>query len=575
MSKPDHRVSASLRDTALLPSAGRRKLAGRKSPRRVSETFLKKKHFLYGLIVAAVMTAIVAYLWGMSYLRSEAFRLSVIQQVSDLLGVDGNFSELKWQSSSVETDFFHAKAKSCGNQTVETIEANQLSVSLDWRSVWEDTFEMSQLQIHSLKIHLSKNQGKKKQDKEREVIQNIDKKGSKIHSATWYQRFLPKAVTLSDAKINSLNVDYTAADGKEFSIENSQVDVSFSNREVSVEMQGGLLGVEGEFIDEVVLHTAKWNYRENDLQLQSLRASVCDGAKLDLSGKIAEWGQSYALNGTLIGVQCSHFLPDSWLSRLEGEMAARFYAERGSARASANTEVKGELKVRNGVLRGLPMLDQMAAYSETRGFQTLRFSKFQCEFQSSEDQLEIRNMFLHCDGLMRIEGDLSIQNRRFDGQLQLGVVPGVLRHIPGTEQKIFLPGKDQLLWTPVRITGTLEDMKEDLTERMLLAAGMRMFETIPETGLQVLRFTGQGIGDIVLPEGFGVLSELLNTTGLDEVKSNFPTKGSLQSPLDTESLSVPADILEEGQSLLESSLGGLGNLFESRQKEFENKQEND
>ena len=41
----------------------------------------------------------------------------------------------------------------------------------------------------------------------------------------------------------------------------------------------------------------------------------------------------------------------------------------------------------------------------------------------------------------------------------------------------------------------MDDPEEDLTERLIEAAGMRMFENLPETGEMALRFTKNAIGE--------------------------------------------------------------------------------
>jgi hypothetical protein len=47
----------------------------------------------------------------------------------------------------------------------------------------------------------------------------------------------------------------------------------------------------------------------------------------------------------------------------------------------------------------------------------------------------------------------------------------------------------------LRITGTLDDPKEDLTDRLVAAAGLRMFDVIPETGEKVIKFTRSLLSD--------------------------------------------------------------------------------
>ena len=63
---------------------------------------------------------------------------------------------------------------------------------------------------------------------------------------------------------------------------------------------------------------------------------------------------------------------------------------------------------------------------------------------------------------LRVERD-----RRIDGRFRLGLVPGVLARIPGAETIVFQPGERGLLWTTLRVTGTIDDPEEDLTGRLL------------------------------------------------------------------------------------------------------------
>ena len=84
---------------------------------------------------------------------------------------------------------------------------------------------------------------------------------------------------------------------------------------------------------------------------------------------------------------------------------------------------------------------------------------------------------------------LDIRDGNLDGRFLLGIAPGVLSSIPGAETDVFLPGERGLLWTPLHITGTLDNPEEDLTDRLIDAAGMRMFEIVPQTGEKVLRFS--------------------------------------------------------------------------------------
>src|SRR5690606_35931494 len=107
--------------------------------------------------------------------------------------------------------------------------------------------------------------------------------------------------------------------------------------------------------------------------------------------------------------------------------------------------------------------------------------------------MEFTNIVLSSEGLVRLEGNLSVKGDRLEGTFQLGVAQSVLARIPGAEADVFVAGEKGLMWTPVKISGTRDDPKEDLTERLIAAAGVRMFESLPG-GEKVFRFSQSILG---------------------------------------------------------------------------------
>ena len=66
---------------------------------------------------------------------------------------------------------------------------------------------------------------------------------------------------------------------------------------------------------------------------------------------------------------------------------------------------------------------------------------------------------------------------------------------PARKRTCLFPASAGLVWAPLRVTGTLDDPKEDLTDRLMAAAGMRMFDVIPETGEKVIKFSRSLLGE--------------------------------------------------------------------------------
>ena len=139
-------------------------------------------------------------------------------------------------------------------------------------------------------------------------------------------------------------------------------------------------------------------------------------------------------------------------------------------------------------------------------------------------RIELSDIVLVSEDLVRVMGDLVIDNGKLNGEFRVGIMPGLLAHIPGAETKVFEYGEKGLRWAPLRITGTIDKPNEDLSERIIAAAGERIIELIPETGEEVLRLaqdqavelpeaviniSGEMLeqGDEVLKEGIDVLRE--------------------------------------------------------------------
>jgi hypothetical protein len=120
-----------------------------------------------------------------------------------------------------------------------------------------------------------------------------------------------------------------------------------------------------------------------------------------------------------------------------------------------------------------------------------------------------------------------VVDRQLSGRFSLGVTPGTLARIPGAETKVFRPGRDGMLWAPVLVEGTLDDPDEDLSRRLIVAAGERMFEMIPETGLRVLRHSDRSASEMARD----LLEEGKKAVGLDG-ESGLPGGGLLQSGVD-------------------------------------------
>lgn len=179
-------------------------------------------------------------------------------------------------------------------------------------------------------------------------------------------------------------------------------------------------------------------------------------------------------------VPLHEFLSPQWNQRLSGKIEGDL-AMSGSRNATTTWTADAALK--EGVLLGLPILDELATYTKANRFKHLVLDLCQASFRPQGDAVRIEKIIVQSNGLLRIEGSMTIRGRNVEGDFMLGVTPETLRWIPGADSHVFVEnypaGPPGMLWTRVRIGGTLDAPQEDLSTRLLGAAGMSLLFDSP------------------------------------------------------------------------------------------------
>jgi hypothetical protein len=315
---------------------------------------------------------------------------------------------------------------------------------------------------------------------------------------------LPDRAELVSAEVMSMDLNLSTSTGR---LEATDVAVRVEGAGVQgnydVYFSGGMIESPW-FGSPLDLVSAQGKYKRGRLYISDSRSKVYERGLLTLKGELE--GSQFGFFGTLKDVRSEEMVPENWKKRLTGDVETKFKVQSGSN----GPILKGAVELKQGVLTALPVLDRIAAYANTRRFRRLNLSDARLKFWQEGDRLELTEIVLASEGLVRLEGSLTVVNRQLDGRFRVGVMPGLLAHIPGAETKVFVRGKNGLLWSPLRITGSVDAPKEDLSDRMIAAAGERMFELIPETGMKVLKFahdTATELPSKVIETGTDVIRE--------------------------------------------------------------------
>lgn len=447
-----------------------------------------------GMLILTVLGFGAGYAVLRSYLHSDAFRKFLSAEASDLAGVAGEFAPFRWEGLAVDTAAFEAK----GPGPVTALRADGLHTEIGLGGVSRGVWEIRGSNLRRLDISV---------DSRQTAVEAPPASPPLPTKAHVKSRWFPQEAELHGIDVGELVVKVILDQGlvvaSGMSVHAERTGAKDSYR---AEIAGGSLRLPSTFIPELRLDRARIRYQDGQVFLTDATVAAWENARLSGNGEWELASRRFSVEGDANGLKCEDLLDADWSKRLTGDVSSTFAADNRGGEPQA----RGKLTLQNGVMTALPVLDVLAAYADTRRFRVLTLNEAHTEWQWKKGELALSNLVLASEGLVRLEGSLTLRGRDLDGNFRLGIVQGALSTIPGAETDVFAPGERGLLWTPLRISGTLDDPKEDLSDRLIAAAGLRIFDQLPESGEKVLKFTHSILGDPspkTLEKGVKILEE--------------------------------------------------------------------
>jgi hypothetical protein len=173
------------------------------------------------------------------------------------------------------------------------------------------------------------------------------------------------------------------------------------------------------------------------------------------------------------------WLPAAWKAHLAGSAFGDLHwAGKNPKLESSSGE--GSLRLNSGRIDNLPVLQKLAELSQKKSFEHLELNDCSLSVGWKYPKIDINNIAIEEKGKFRIEGEISIDQRRLRGTIKLGLTREYLDWLPNPEE-VFSRKENGYLWTNVRLFGTIDDPGQDLSPRII-----ELFKESPGAYLRLL-----------------------------------------------------------------------------------------
>lgn len=515
-----------------------RRSSARQSGKRKSQHRGAVRWFIYAsLVMGFLLIAGLVYGYNAvrSYLRGDEFRIMLGSRAGEMLEGKGEFAPFQWDGWSVSTDRFSF----VGADGVRKFQASGIEGEVDLGAIWGNAYRLENIQLREFEFN----------GDFREGVSGTGEIDTWESEPGFFSDFLPDRVEVSGVDVASVSGEALTDTGDwRWSNVSARIRPGSGEQVYDLELNGGEITTPLLLVDRLSLRSAKGRYSNGQVFLLSSEFGALDKAMVRAEGDFSLLNKSWQIRGDVTGARVEDIVEEDWKQKLMGPIAARFEV---TGSAEQQTLIRGDVKITDGVLTALPVLNHIAAYAQTSRFRRLVLNEASLEFERRGEVLDLRKILLSSEGLVRIEGDMRVDGELIrKGDFEVGITPGTLAHLPGAETKVFQRGRLGLLWAPLKISGTLSSPKEDLSRRLIEAAGERMFEMIPETGQFALKYGGKVMEEstkAILDENGIILG--LGRSALEKLRG----EGNLPDPVD--------GVIEKGKEAVGEGVGRIFDIF--------------
>ena len=300
------------------------------------------------------------------------------------------------------------------------------------------------------------------------------------------------------ACLRELNLEWGDLPSKAGHLRGLQLRATPADGGWNIDGRGGQIVAAG--LPELEVGAIALRQRERSLFINSADFTQSGGGSAHVSGEVRA-DDRIDLQAQLNGIDLAPFLSNDWRLRLHGKLTGEVRIQTPLPVRDA-VGVSGSLHVVGGQIDALPVLDEIAVFTRTQQYRRIALTNASGDFERDGKRLAVKNLVAEAQGLIRIEGAFTIADAQIDGTFQVGVTPASLQWLPGSQERVFTEARAGYVWAPMRLTGPVDSPKEDLSRRLIVAAGDAVVDKVESTARDAIktgREAAKGALDYLMP----------------------------------------------------------------------------
>jgi len=421
-------------------------------------------------LVLLVVGLLVAKSMLNDWLRGEGFRDWLAGRASGVLHSEVTLAPLEWDGSEVYAKRFEA----LGREEAGFSELVLDGVRARAGGISDRAVRVPEVTVSRLDLRFSPT--RKTGGAAAPVEEPADPAAAGPEVPEWLAKHLPDRVEVDEITVASTRVSVEKAEGEVFLLNGTKavLQPDFRTGFWAIEGKGGKIALPNQPVIDLKDLGLRW--KGSELFIDRCALGIFEEGHVDGKGEIGfEDPGRFDLELEISAIDVDELVQGDWRDRLSGTL-------HGPVRitgAPGALVYEGTMHLEEGVIESMPVLKLVADYTRSERFERLVLNQAKTDFKRDGERLELRNLLLQSDGLVRVEGQADLVGDRIAGDFRVGVTPGTMRWIPGAERLVFTEDRDGFLWAPMKLAGTLAEPKEDLSARLIAAAGEAVIKDLP------------------------------------------------------------------------------------------------